>query len=89
MLALLYCAVATFRFFFNSQGRLGRELGRLSYNVYIIHIGVMGLIALALLRIDLPGILKYPILTITTYAACNLIAYAYAKTVKNLAATPG
>ncbi len=89
MLALLYCAVATFRFFFNSQGRLGRELGRLSYNVYIIHIGVMGLIALALLRIDLPGILKYPILTITTYAACNLIASAYAKTVKNLAATPG
>jgi len=38
---------------------------------------------------NLPGILKYPVLTITTYAACNLIAYAYAKTVKNLAATPG
>ena len=89
MLALLYCAVTTFKFFFNRQGWLGRELGRLSYNVYIIHIGVMGLIALALLRIDLPGILKYPILTITTYAACNLIAYAYVKTVNNLAATPG
>ena len=81
--------MTTFKFFFNRQGWLGRELGRLSYNVYIIHIGVMGLIALALLRIDLPGILKYPILTITTYAACNLIAYAYVKTVNNLAATPG
>ena len=89
MLALLYCAVTTFKFFFNRQGPLGRELGRLSYNVYIIHIAVMGPIALALLKVDVPGILKYPILTITTYAACNLIAYAYAKTVKNLAATPG
>ena len=89
MLALLYCALMSFKYFFYKQGRLGATLGRLSYGVYIIHIGVMGLIALALLRIDLPGILKYPILTITTYATCNLIAYAYAKTVKNLAATPG
>ena len=78
MLALLYCAVTTFKYFFNRQGRLGRELGRLSYNVYIIHIAVMGPIALALLKVDLPGILKYPILTITTFAASNLIAYAYA-----------
>ncbi len=88
-LALLHCALTIFKYFFNKHGRLGSTRGRLSYGVYIIHSGVMGLIALALLRIDLPGILKYPILTITTYAACNLIAYADAKTVKNLAATPG
>jgi peptidoglycan/LPS O-acetylase OafA/YrhL len=88
MLALLYCAVTTFKFFFNRQGPLGRELGRLSYNVYIIHIAVMGPIALALLKVDLPGILKYPILTITTFAASNLIAYAYANTVKKWIATP-
>lgn len=88
MLALLYCAVATFKYFFNRQGRLGRELGRLSYNVYIIHLAVMGPIALILLDIKLPGILKYPILTITTFAASNLIAYAYGNTVKKWVAMP-
>jgi len=85
-LALLYCAVATFKYFFNRQGRLGRELGRLSYGVYIIHIAVMGPIALALLQTDMPGILKYPILAITTYLASNLIVYAYVKTVKPMVA---
>jgi len=86
LLALLYCAVTTFKYFFNHKGRLGRELGRLSYGVYIIHIAVMGPIALVLLNIDIPGLLKYPILTLTTYAAGNLIVYVYANTVKKLAA---
>ena len=88
MLSLLYCAVTTFKYFFNRQGRLGRELGKLSYNVYIIHIVVMGPIALVLLTTDIPGILKYPILALTTYAASNLIVYAYTIAVKKLAATP-
>jgi peptidoglycan/LPS O-acetylase OafA/YrhL len=77
MLSLLYCAVTTFKYFFNRQGRLGRELGRLSYSVYIIHIAVMGPIALALLSTEIPAILKYPILALTTYAGSNVIVYAY------------
>ena len=82
LLALLYCAVATFKYFFNRQGRFGRELGRLSYGVYIIHIAVMGPIALALLHTDTTGILKYPVLALATYAGSNLIVYAYTNTVK-------
>ena len=82
MLALLFCVVTTFKYFFNRQGRLGRELGKLSYSVYIIHIGVMGPIALALLRTDIPALLKYPTLAIATWAVSNLIAYAYATVVK-------
>jgi len=90
MLALLYCAVTTFKYFFNRQGRLGRELGRLSYSVYIIHIAVLGPIALVLLKTDIPALLKYPILGLATYAASNLIAYAYARIVKRLTTTkPG
>ena len=81
MLSLLYCAVTTFKYYFNRQGWLGRVLGKLSYNVYIIHIMVMGPIALVLLNTDLPALLKYPILALTTYAGSNLITYAYAKTV--------
>lgn len=79
MLSLLYCAVTTFKYFFNRQGRLGRELGKLSYNVYIIHMAVIGPIALALLETDCPAILKYPILALTAYAASNAIVYAYKK----------
>jgi len=78
LLALLYCAVTTFKYFFNRQRRFGAALSRLSYGAYIIHIAVMGPIALVLLKLDIPGLLKYPILTVTTYVGCNLIVYAYA-----------
>ena len=67
MLSLLYCAVTTFKYYFNRQGRLGGALSKLSYNVYIIHIMVMGSIALGLLKTDIPALLKYPILAVTTY----------------------
>lgn len=77
MLGLLYCAVTTFKRYFNRQRRLGRTLSRLSYGVYIIHIPVLGPIALALLHLDIPALLKYPILILTTYVGSNLLALAY------------
>ena len=88
MLSLLYCAVTTFKYYFNRQGRLGGALSKLSYNVYIIHIIVMAPIALLLLDAGLPALLKYPILALTTYVGSNLLVYAYAKTVGNLTAKP-
>jgi len=88
MLSLLYCAVTTFKYFFNRQGRLGRELGKLSYNVYIIHVAVIGIFALALLKTDIPAILKYPILALATYAGSNLIVFAYNKIRVPFSATP-
>jgi len=83
LLALLYCAVTTFKYFFNRQRPLGAALSRLSYGVYIIHIAVMGPIALVLLNLDIPGLLKYPILTVTTYVGCNLLVYVYTKINEN------
>jgi hypothetical protein len=88
MLSLLYCAVATFKYYFNRQGRLGRDLGKLSYNVYIIHIMVMGPIALVLLSTDFPALVKYPVLALSTYVASNLLVYAYARLVEMLTARP-
>ncbi len=88
MLSLLYCAVTTFKYFFNRQGRLFRELGRLSYGVYIIHVAVLGPIAYALLGTELPALLKYPILAITTYAVSNMIVFAYRTTKKRWLAAP-
>lgn len=84
LLALLYCAVATFKFFFNKQGRLGAALSRLSYGVYIIHIAVLGPIALVLLETVIPALLKYPILTVTTWVACNGLVYGYVRWLKPL-----
>jgi len=82
LLALLYCAVATFRYFFNNQRRIGRELAGLSYGVYIIHVAVLGPIALALLGIDAPGLVKYPILAAATWVVSNFIVFVYARTFK-------
>ena len=81
LFALLYIVVATFKYFFDRRGRLGAVTGRLSYGVYIIHIAVMGPIALALLRVDVPGLAKYPILASMTWVASNLLVYAYSKAV--------
>jgi len=84
LLALLYCMVVTFRKYFNGHGKLGSELNKLSYNVYIIHVIVMGLMATALLGTDLPAVVKYLILALATWVGSNLIAYAYARTLKGL-----
>jgi fucose 4-O-acetylase-like acetyltransferase len=81
MLGLLYCAVSTFKRYLNRRGRLGAFLNPLSYGVYIIHIVAMAPFALVLLGIDLPALVKYPILALATYGTSNVIAYAYALTV--------
>ena len=46
----------------------------------------MGPIALGLLKTDIPALLKYPILALTTYVGSNLLVYAYTKTFENLTA---
>ena len=61
------------------QGRLGRVLGQLSYTVYIIHIAVMGPIAVVLLHTEIPALVKYPTLALATYASSNLIAFVYTR----------
>lgn len=85
MLGLVYCLVTTFQYYFTRQGRFGGVLGRLSYNVYIIHVIVMAPIAMALVELDLPAIVKYPILFSGTWIASNLMAWAYARSMKRIA----
>jgi fucose 4-O-acetylase-like acetyltransferase len=88
MLGLIYCAVTTFKYYFDRQGLFARWLGRYSYGVYIVHMGVMGPIALALLHVDLPALVKYPILALATYVGSNLLVWGYARTTEVLAAKP-
>ncbi|MCP4679114.1 MAG: hypothetical protein GY854_27210, partial [Deltaproteobacteria bacterium] len=79
MLCLLYVAVSTFRFYLNKQRKLGEELGKNSYGVYVIHVIVMGAIALPMLGTAIPSLLKQLILVLSTYAASNLLVYLYRK----------
>jgi len=74
---LLYVMITTFRKYLNKQGKISKELSKNSYGVYIIHVIVMGPLALIMLNIEIPSLLKYLILTVSTYAACNLIMCSY------------
>ncbi len=77
LLCLMYAMIETFRRYLNKQGRFGDELNRNSYSVYIIHVIVTGGFALLMLNTALPSLLKYLALTVSTYAASNLIVYLY------------
>jgi surface polysaccharide O-acyltransferase-like enzyme len=73
LLCLMYMLIETFRRYQDKSGRLRAELSRNSYYVYIIHVIVMGGLALILLNTALPSLWKYAILTVSTCAASNLI----------------
>jgi hypothetical protein len=75
LLCSLYLLVETFRRYFDKPGRVRGELNRNSYYVYIIHVVVIGAIALGLLNSAMPSLLKYLAVTVSTYAACNLIVH--------------
>jgi surface polysaccharide O-acyltransferase-like enzyme len=82
LLCILYVMINTFRFFLNKSGKISKELNKNSYNVYIIHVIVLGGIALTMLNTTIPSLVKYLILTVSTYAASNLIVCFYRRVIK-------
>lgn len=80
LLSLLYVTIHTFRFYFDKQAIIGEELSRNSYGVYVIHVVIMGAIALAMLGSTVPSLFKHLILAAGTYAASNLLLSLYRKT---------
>jgi len=83
LLGLLYLFINTFRFYLNKSGKIIKELNKNSYGVYIIHVIVLGGIALIMLNTIIPSLLKYLILTVSTFAVCNLIVYFYREVIKS------
>jgi surface polysaccharide O-acyltransferase-like enzyme len=77
LMCLMYLAINTFMLYLNKPGRVGRELNANSYNVYIIHVVVMGGFALAMLDTAIPSVLKHLILVVSTYVASNVIISLY------------
>ena len=79
LLCLVYIMIETFRRYQDKQGKLRSELNKNSYFVYIIHVIVTGGIALIMLNTAIPSLIKYLILTVSTYAVSNLIISSYRK----------
>ena len=89
LLCLVYVMINTFRYYLNKQGRLSKMLNKNSYGIYIIHVIVIGSIALTMLNTTIPSLWKYLILTVSTYAASNLIIYVYRKVVGGIRGPAG
>ena len=77
VLCMGYLLVQSFWRYLDRSGRIWSELNRNSYGVYIIHVIVIGAIALLLLNLAIPAVLKYLILTVSAYLACNVIVWGY------------
>ncbi|MCG8307018.1 MAG: acyltransferase family protein [Cytophagales bacterium] len=77
MMGILYISIHIFRFNFNKINAVMKYLNKSSYAVYIIHMIVMGMIALVLRHFQFPGGVKFVILTSMTYVISNAIAIAY------------
>ena len=73
MLSFIYIFVDLFKFNINKSGRLWTVLNKNSYYVYIIHIVVLGIIALPLVNLAIPAFIKYLILTILIFIISNII----------------
>ncbi|MEZ4862793.1 MAG: acyltransferase family protein [Caldilineaceae bacterium] len=64
-----------FRRFFNGQGSFGRFLSQQSYGVYVFHIPVIVLLAVALKGIELAALPKFGLMTVIAVPVCFMVAY--------------
>ncbi len=77
LLCLLYLMIETFRRYLDKTNRIWSELNKNSYGVYIIHVIVIGVFGTLLLNLNLPALVKYPLLIVLTYGASNLVVSLY------------
>jgi peptidoglycan/LPS O-acetylase OafA/YrhL len=81
LLCLVYLMVETFRRYVDRTSRVWSELNKNSYGVYIIHVIVLGAIAMFLLNFTMPSLLKYLTLTLSTFLVSNLLISLYRRAV--------
>lgn len=85
MFGFLYLFIDLFHTRFNKYNRLLHELNNNSYSVYIIHVVVLGIIALPLLHSSMPAFVKFILLAILTFIVSNVLVSIYKKMAQNLA----
>lgn len=67
----------------NCQGKVLKTLNENSYNVYIIHVIVIGCIAVIMLNMTIPSLLKYLTLAVSTWVISNLIVSVYRNLIRS------
>jgi len=77
LLCLMYVMIESFWRYLDKSGKLWSELNRNSYGVYIIHVIVIGIFGTLLLGLNIPAVVKYLILIVSTYVGSNLIVSGY------------
>lgn len=80
MLSFLQIFIHAFRFNLNKTNNILKELSRNSYSVYIIHMIVLGVVALALTHLPVHGGVKYLLLSGFTFLLSNMIIYTWRET---------
>jgi len=87
LLSLLYIMIESFWRYLDKTGKIWSELNRNSYGVYIIHVIMIGVFGTLLLNLNLPALVKYPILILSTYLGSNLIVSGYRSLSQNFKAS--
>lgn len=82
LLCMLYLMVETFRYYLNRQGRVLRALSEASYGVYIVHVVILGVVAVFLMSVGLPSLLKHLILTVSTLALSTALVLIYRRVIR-------
>ena len=77
MLSFLYVLIYAFRFHVNKSNALLDQLNKNSYQVYIIHVVVLGVIALPMMNWTIPAFTKFMVLTVATFTVSNILVYVY------------
>jgi hypothetical protein len=76
-LVMVYVMVESFRLYVTKTGWLWNVLNRNSYGVYIIHVILIGLFGTLLLVTNLPAVLKWILLVLSTFVGSNLLVSLY------------
>ena len=76
-IGMVYLMVESFWRYVDRSGKLWRTLSHNSYGVYIIHVIMIGIFGTLLLNANLPALVKYPLLIISTYVGSNLLVSVY------------
>ena len=77
MLSFLQIFIHAFRFNLNKTNNILSELSKNSYAVYIIHMIVLGVVALAMIHLPVHGGVKYVLLSAFTFLLSNMIIYSW------------
>ncbi len=77
MISFLHVLLYTFKHYLNRTNKIISELSRNSYYVYIVHLIVLGLLALMMINVTFNPVVKFFVLSIVTYTVSNIMVSGY------------